>query len=594
LTPRFQLHLGERAHPGRAALGTFDCDSGPCLALTGAGNRVSLHPLHEPPGSAAGSARVLAAAGPVTALAAGPLLPGITTDILFIGTATSLHAYDVSRNRDVFFIDVPDGVTCLAVVAPSPPGGGPALVLAGGTCALAGFDASGKEVLWAAAGGRVLCVAAADAARGGGPAILAGCDDADIRGYDRGGSLLFTLPEADAVVALAGLHGGAFAYALANGTVGVYRRGARAWRVKSKHAAAGGLVALDLGFGPRTAGSSGGSSGGGNDCDVGCVQLVAGWASGRVEVRDAGSGDVLARDHMAQRRGGIVALFATASLHCMNSNTAGPFAAGDGCSKGSDATSSKGECGLELLTLGGDGELRGYGAARPEMAADGVAAHCPLGRAVSGPSPELCAAQAMITELARKRAEALRELTELSPPLKGGGGGAFAATGAKGGASNSSRRLIGAAAGAFAGLAAAVGASAGNNAAAAAAGAGGAAAIPPQQAPVEGSVTIDRATLSCQLTLTATSADAVIRAAVVFGEQACTHAAEQRVCCYTPPTQTTSSFARGGLSLTPRRRTASPPPLPTLNPKITFTPHDPRLVQQPTTTCQQPALSHLD
>lgn len=44
---------------------------------------------------------------------AGPLVPGKDHDVLFVGTGTSLMAYDVERNADVFYKDVPDGVSSI-------------------------------------------------------------------------------------------------------------------------------------------------------------------------------------------------------------------------------------------------------------------------------------------------------------------------------------------------------------------------------------------------------------------------------------------------------------------------------------------------
>jgi Bardet-Biedl syndrome 2 protein len=40
-------------------------------------------------------------------------VPGKDHDVLFVGTGTSLMAYDVERNADVFYKDVPDGVSSI-------------------------------------------------------------------------------------------------------------------------------------------------------------------------------------------------------------------------------------------------------------------------------------------------------------------------------------------------------------------------------------------------------------------------------------------------------------------------------------------------
>jgi Bardet-Biedl syndrome 2 protein len=67
-------------------------------------------------------------------------------DMLFIGSPSSLSAYDVERNADLFFKDVQDGVNtlCVGKIAniSSP------LVLVGGNCSILGFNHSGTESFW--------------------------------------------------------------------------------------------------------------------------------------------------------------------------------------------------------------------------------------------------------------------------------------------------------------------------------------------------------------------------------------------------------------------------------------------------------------
>ena len=68
------------------------------------------------------------------------------------------------------------------------------------------------------------------------------------------------------VVGLAAMRRATFAYALANGTIGVYDQpGQRKWRVKSKHEACA-IVGFDL------------------DGD-GQPEVITGWSSGKLEVR---------------------------------------------------------------------------------------------------------------------------------------------------------------------------------------------------------------------------------------------------------------------------------------------------------------------
>lgn len=93
--------------------------------------------------------------------------------------------------------------------------------------------------------------------------LIAGSRDFEIQVL-RNEEIIATISEADAVTNLTALTGSDFGYSLANGTVGVYDRGARKWRVKSKHMPTS-LASYDL------------------DGD-GIPELVAGWDNGRVEV----------------------------------------------------------------------------------------------------------------------------------------------------------------------------------------------------------------------------------------------------------------------------------------------------------------------
>jgi Bardet-Biedl syndrome 2 protein len=47
--------------------------------------------------------------------------------------------------------------------------------------------------------------------------------------------VIHELTEAEKIVSLCPIHDTLYGYALANGTLGVYERATRVWRVKSKH-----------------------------------------------------------------------------------------------------------------------------------------------------------------------------------------------------------------------------------------------------------------------------------------------------------------------------------------------------------------------
>jgi Bardet-Biedl syndrome 2 protein len=107
-----------------------------------------------------------------------------------------------------------------------------------------------------------------------------------------------------------------FAYALSNGTVGVYHKKERLWRIKSKNQAVS-LLSFDIN----------------ND---GILELVTGWTNGKLDARNIENGEVLFRDNLIHSIAGI--LSADYNL--------------DGIE--------------ELIVCTVEGEIRGYVAATPQ------------------------------------------------------------------------------------------------------------------------------------------------------------------------------------------------------------------------------------
>ncbi|KAG5498570.1 hypothetical protein JKF63_02856 [Porcisia hertigi] len=237
-----------------------------------------------------------------TVLAAGQLYEvgstdiASTYDVLLFGASTSLLAYDVEQNKQLFYKDVEDGVqavVCGAVMKPSgvsadlPP---PPLAVVGGNCSIFGFDRFGSERYWTVTGDQVTAMAlmpwkSASFSATAPLSLLVASDDFEVRVYD-GEEAIATVHEVDRVKKLVPLWqpsrtpdaeaaadegAGRYAYLLENGTIGVYERGERVWRVKGKS------VPVSAAF-----------------CDVdgdGVAELVVGWSNGRVEVRtDRGGG----------------------------------------------------------------------------------------------------------------------------------------------------------------------------------------------------------------------------------------------------------------------------------------------------------------
>jgi Bardet-Biedl syndrome 2 protein len=445
-------------------LGRFD-GSTTSIAYATAAGKVFLHNPHE---NSSGEQPRLNINKQVTVLGAGPLLANSVRDVLLVGTPTCLHCFDVKQNKDLFYKDVPDGVQCIAVGSYGSQQSMVAVV--GGAGSLAAFDSSGGELLWKAINGNVTALALADIDEDGSNELLVGTDDATVRIY-KDDELMQQFTEADAVVQLRGLgQGHKWAYALQNGTIGVYESGVRLWRVKSKHSATS-LCAFDLGVGSSSKAANSNPS-------RGMPHLVSGWSSGRIEARSTTSGEVVARDSLGS---------CVAALLC------GQLRDTDGAE-------------LELVAVSTDGELRGYLPHHEELVADA--------------GGDVSMQQRMLIDLAQKKQQLVYELASYQAA---GGGAAPAAVTASAGSPGSIAAGLSAlgsnissltAGGVLAGLSG----SAGSMGSTAGADRGHLAAMIPPDTCVDSAITVNKVSQMCELVLK-TNNSTVIHAALIFGEQ---------------------------------------------------------------------------
>ena len=285
-----------------AAVGRFDGNH-PSLAYATTGGKVCIHSPHASGDQA--QIQYLNINKEITALTTGQLDSESKRDILLVGTTTSLQAYDVYTNQDLFFKDIQDGACALAVVQLG--WTGTPSVVVGGVCCILGIDSQGTEQFWTVTGDRVTALTVSDVSGKGRLELVAGSDDFSIQALYQD-SVAVEIAEADKVIGLAALDGTKFGYALANGTVGVYEKGTRAWRVKSKHTLTA-LCSHDL------------------DGD-GQLELISGWSNGRVGPAIAISLNPLAaqrwqKAHLAARLFPCCRMFTHSAcpLHALRSGT---------------------------------------------------------------------------------------------------------------------------------------------------------------------------------------------------------------------------------------------------------------------------------
>lgn len=139
-----------RVQASKTAIGNFDGVSCSLVLATQAGKVMVLNPQDTSLAAAGSRQPQLNINRQITALATGPLMPKSIRDVLLIGTQNFLQCYDVDQNKDVFFKDIPDGISCMVVGScgsHSQP-----LVLVGGNCSVQGYNSMGAEVMWTVTG----------------------------------------------------------------------------------------------------------------------------------------------------------------------------------------------------------------------------------------------------------------------------------------------------------------------------------------------------------------------------------------------------------------------------------------------------------
>ena len=205
-------------------------------------------------------------------------------DSLFVGTQSTVLAYDVQRNADLFFRDVPDGVNSL-VVGHLGNRGNP-MVFAGGNCSVLGYNKDGAESFWTVTGDNVTALAICDVNSDGLNELIVGSEDYEIRVFENE-ELISEQTEADRITHLSALDKTIFCYGLANGTIGVYSGPkSRLWRVKTKHQVHA-VETYDL------------------NAD-GFPEVISGWSNGVMNVRNISNGETMYKHQMTAPISSIV------------------------------------------------------------------------------------------------------------------------------------------------------------------------------------------------------------------------------------------------------------------------------------------------
>lgn len=284
----FSFRLSNQIISGKVAIGKFDGIT-PCLVAATVAEKVIWHnrkganAQEDSLQSEQADVCVLNINQTVQSLTTGCLKSDSSIEYLVVGTPCSILVYDVEKNMDLFYRDIADGANAVVVgyigssVLP--------VAIAGGNCAIQGYTGDGEDAYWTVTGDNITSLALFDLTDDGQNELVAGSEDYDIRVF-KDEAILYEISETDVITSLCGIYPQTFGYALKNGTVGVYHKQERIWRIKSKNRAAA-LTSWDIN-------------------GDGVPELVTGWTSGKLDARSIETGEVVFKDSFADA---IAAIF---------------------------------------------------------------------------------------------------------------------------------------------------------------------------------------------------------------------------------------------------------------------------------------------
>lgn len=196
--------------------------------------------------------------------------PVSTADLLYIGSETNLMCYNLKENKTLFNKEIMEGVYVMVTGLYS--NYKEPLCIVGGNCSVTGITKDGEDKFWTVLSGNAVCMALADTNGDGLNELLVGTDDYTIRFYQNE-SVIFEINENTKIIQVEFISQEWFAYALENGTVGVYKDHEKKWKRKEKGNVSD-LIAYDFNSDKEN-------------------ELLIGWSTGKISLTNTSIGSVL-------------------------------------------------------------------------------------------------------------------------------------------------------------------------------------------------------------------------------------------------------------------------------------------------------------
>ncbi|ESO03961.1 hypothetical protein HELRODRAFT_99764 [Helobdella robusta] len=284
IVPIFSLNVGHKIKLKQICVGRFD-NKNISLAGSTTSDKVFIHNSSSVRNDSAlrSNVNLLNINQTISCLTSGILGRDCRHDILFVGTQTNLLAYDVYNNQDLFHKDVADGSNVIVIGRMGLMDD--EMVVVGGNCSIQGFDYQGNDCFWTVTGDNVTSLALMDFDGDSKMELLVGSEDYDIRIFKKD-EIFAEISENEVLNNIYALNDCTFAYSLINGTVGLYNRQDREWRIKSKHIP-DVMTSFDV-------------NGDGVD------ELITGWSNGKVDARDLKTGETIFKENLLHPISGIV------------------------------------------------------------------------------------------------------------------------------------------------------------------------------------------------------------------------------------------------------------------------------------------------
>ncbi|XP_051169367.1 Bardet-Biedl syndrome 2 protein homolog isoform X1 [Leptopilina boulardi] len=289
----FSLNLQRRVELSLIATGKFD-GSHACLTAATSGGNIIVHSPHRSSEELFGNSQSvgrLSWSGEIAELHIGQQVTALCIgrleederEFLLVGTHTHILAYQIEDNADLFYKEMRDGVHHITTerlgwIKQQ-------VIIVGGNCSVTVMDHEGNELYWTIASGIVKVIIAFDFDGDAQNELLIGTEDSEIKAQKET-LVMWQVKETSPVSALLTLPGRKFAYAVANGTVGVYENGTRIWRGKSKHKITS-MKTFDIN-------------------GDGVLELITGWTNGKVDARICSTGEIIFRIQLNSAIAGIV------------------------------------------------------------------------------------------------------------------------------------------------------------------------------------------------------------------------------------------------------------------------------------------------